>query len=284
MVKTQFGLTTLIIFIAMIVTAAIAAGVIIYTTQTLQQRALQVGSQARERVSTGVEVTRVFGYQYDLSAKKLDTNLQAISVIAPVMRLMAGSKPIGFERISYILTTQYGDVLSYKVGSSLPTVVYGVMQGGNYLIYGFLYNGNVNVLNVTSNDQKACSTINEYSGKYIIANKTVVNGTVVSCSIALNQSAISVPLSNTGILDLLSEMYEAGIDSPFAVVGIFASQLSPYLQEGDVYEVVLFLGKYLTPNTRYTLQIIPQDGYIFTVDGRIPTVLTQVFEDIWASG
>ncbi|MFH7903188.1 MAG: flagellin, partial [Candidatus Aenigmatarchaeota archaeon] len=51
MVKTQFGLTTLIIFIAMIVTAAIAAGVIIYTTQTLQQRALQVGAQARERVA-----------------------------------------------------------------------------------------------------------------------------------------------------------------------------------------------------------------------------------------
>jgi len=283
MVKTQFGLTTLIIFIAMIVTAAIAAGVIIYTTQTLQQRALQVGAQARERVSTGVEVTRVFGYQYDLSTRKLDTNLQAISVIAPVMRLMAGSKPIGFERISYILTTGY-DVLAYKIGTSLPTAVYGIMQGWNYIIYGFLYNGNVNVLNVTSDDPKMCNVINEYSGKYIIANKTVVNGIVTSCWIALNQSAISVPLTTNDVLNLLSEMHSAGIDSPFAVIGIFASQLSPYLQEGDVYEVMLYLGRYLTPNTRYTLQIIPQDGYIFTIDGKIPTVLTQVFEDIWASG
>jgi len=284
MVKTQFGLTTLIIFIAMIVTAAIAAGVIIYTTQTLQQRALQVGAQARERVATGVEVTRVFGYQYDLQTKSLNPNLQAVSVIAPVIRLMAGSKPIGFERISFILTTQYGDVLSYKIGSSLPTTVYGVMQGGNYIIYGFLYNGNVNVLNVTLDDPKICNIINEYSGKYIIANKMVVNETVVSCSIALNQSAISVPLTTTNMLNLLSEMYDAGIDSPIAVIGIFASQLSPYLQEGDIYEVVLYLGRYLTPNTRYTLQIIPQDGYIFTVDGKIPTVLTQVFEDIWAAG
>jgi len=284
MVRTQFGLTTLIIFIAMIVTAAIAAGVIIYTTQTLQQRALQVGAQARERVATGVEVTRVFGYQYDLQTNSLNPNLQAVSVVAPVMRLMAGSKPIGFERISYILTTQYGDVLSYKVGSSLPTAVYGVMQGGNYLIYGFLYNGSVSALGVTSYDQKTCNIINEYSGKYIIANKTIVNGTVVSCSITLNQSAINVPLTDRDVLNLLSEMHSAGIDSPMAIIGIFVSQLSPYLQEGDVYEVMLYLGRYLTPNTRYTLQIIPQDGYIFTIDGRIPTVLTQVFEDIWASG
>jgi len=284
MVRTQFGLTTLIIFIAMIVTAAIAAGVIIYTTQTLQQKALQVGAQARERVATGVEVTRVFGYQYNLQTNSLDSNLQAVSVIAPVMRLMAGSKPIGFERISYILTTQYGDVLSYKVGSALPAAVYGVMQGGNYLIYGFLYNGNVNVLNVTLNDQRTCSIIKEYSGKYIIANRTVDNGTVVSCWVALNQSAISTPLTIKNVLDLLSEMHYVGVDSPMAIIGIFVSQLSPYLQEGDVYEVILYLGRYLTPNTRYTLQIIPQDGYIFTIDGRIPTVLTQVFEDIWASG
>jgi len=282
MVRTQFGLTTLIIFIAMIVTAAIAAGVIIYTTQTLQQRALQVGAQARERVSTGVEVTRVWGYQYDLQAKRLDINVQAISAIMPVMRLMSGSKPIGFERISYILTTQYGDLLAYKVGTEVPTVVYGILQGGNYLIYGFLYNGNVNVISVNSSDQKTCSAINDYNGSYIIATKTVVNGTVVGCSISLNESAISSPLRDVDVLNLLSEMKAAGIDSPFAVIGLFASQISPYIQEGDVYEVLLYIGKYLTPNTRYTLQIIPQDGYIFTIDGRIPTVLTNVLEDVWA--
>ncbi|RDD52555.1 hypothetical protein BA065_01155 [Nanoarchaeota archaeon NZ13-N] len=282
MVRTQFGLTTLIIFIAMIVTAAIAAGVIIYTTQTLQQRALQVGAQARERVSTGVEVTRVWGYQYDLQAKRLDINVQAISAIMPVMRLMSGSKPIGFERISYILTTQYGDLLAYKVGTEVPTVVYGILQGGNYLIYGFLYNGNVNVISVNSSDQKTCSAINDYNGSYIIATKTVVNGTVVGCSISLNESAISNPLRDVDVLNLLSEMKAAGIDSPFAVIGLFASQISPYIQEGDVYEVLLYIGKYLTPNTRYTLQIIPQDGYIFTIDGRIPTVLTNVLEDVWA--
>jgi len=282
MVKTQFGLTTLIIFIAMIVTAAIAAGVIIYTTQALQQRALQVGSEAEGRVSTGVDVTRVFGYQYNIQTGTLDPNLQAISVVAPVMRLMAGSSPIGFESISYIITTQSGSVLSYSVGSSLPTAVYGILQGGNYLIYGFLYNGSVDVLNVTSNDPKACSTIKEYSGEYIIANTTVVNGTV-SCWIALNQSAISSSLNDTQVLNLLSEMYNAGISTPFAIIGIFTSQISPYLQEGDVYEVMLYLGEYLTPNTAYTLQVIPQNGYIFTINGRVPTVLTQVFEDIWAS-
>ncbi len=284
MVKTQFGLTTLIIFIAMIVTAAIAAGVIIYTTQTLQQRALQVGAQARERVATGVEVTRVFGYQYDISKKAFDINIQGISALAPVMRLMSGSKPISFERISYILTTESGDLFAYKVGTELPTAVYAILQGGNYLVYGFLFNGSVNVQNVSTNDTKICSSINAFSGTYIIANKTYVNGTLTGCWIALNSSIINKPLKDIDLLNMLAEMKEAGIDSPFAIVGFQVSKISPYLQEGDIYEVILYLGKYLTPNTEYTLQVIPQNGYIFTINGKIPTVLTNVFEDVWASG
>ncbi|WP_231434302.1 archaellin/type IV pilin N-terminal domain-containing protein [Candidatus Nanopusillus massiliensis] len=44
MVRAQFGLSTLIILIAIIVTAAVAAGVIIYTASSLQSKALQTGA------------------------------------------------------------------------------------------------------------------------------------------------------------------------------------------------------------------------------------------------
>ncbi|MEM0379456.1 MAG: hypothetical protein QW038_01490 [Nanopusillaceae archaeon] len=285
MVKTQFGLTTLIIFIAMIVTAAIAAGVIIYTTQTLQQRALQVGAQARERVATGVEVTRVFGYQYDINKQILSRDLQAISAIAPLMRLMSGSKPISFSRISYILTTANGDIDAYQVGNKLPTAIYGVLQGGNYLIYGFLFNDAVNVINVSSSDVRECNIIKTYDGRYVKSDLIRdSNNSVVGCWIALDSTEIDKPLKDIEVLKILSELKEAGIASPFAIIGLQLSQISPFIQEGDLYQIVLYLGKYLTSRTRYTLQIIPQDGYIVTIDGFVPTVLTSVIEDVWASG
>ncbi|MEM4511655.1 MAG: hypothetical protein QXD25_02480 [Nanopusillaceae archaeon] len=285
MVKTQFGLTTLIIFIAMIVTAAIAAGVIIYTTQTLQQRALQVGAQARERVATGVEVVRVFGYQYDINKQILNRDLQAISLIAPVIRLMSGSRPISFSRISYILTTGMGDVYAYQVGNKLPTAVYVTLQGGSYLVYGFLFNDAVDVKNVTSFDVRECSIIKAYDGGYIEANVIRdANNTVIGCWIALKSIAVDRPLRDIDILNMLFELKEAGIASPFAIVGIQLSQISPFIQEGDLYQIILYLGKYLPSRTRYTLQIIPQEGYIVTIDGFVPTVLTSIFEDIWAAG
>ncbi|MEM1688290.1 MAG: hypothetical protein QXM04_02810 [Nanopusillaceae archaeon] len=285
MVKTQFGLTTLIIFIAMIVTAAIAAGVIIYTTQTLQQRALQVGAQARERVATGVEVTRVFGYQYDINKQILSRDLQAISAIAPLMRLMSGSKPISFSRISYILTTANGDIDAYQVGNKLPTAIYGVLQGGNYLIYGFLFNDAVDVMNVSSFDVRECNIIKTYDGRYVKSDLIRdSNNSVVGCWIALDSTEIDKPLKDIEVLKILSELKEAGIASPFAIIGLQLSQISPFIQEGDLYQIVLYLGKYLTSRTRYTLQIIPQDGYIVTIDGFVPTVLTSVIEDVWAAG
>lgn len=49
----------LIIFIAMVLVAAVAASVYITTSSRLQDRALAVGSEARERVSRGLDVVEV---------------------------------------------------------------------------------------------------------------------------------------------------------------------------------------------------------------------------------
>lgn len=76
MVRAQFGLSTLIILIAIIVTAAVAAGVIIYTASSLQSKALQTGAQAEQRITTGMQITQVFGYQYDPSNGQLNNYLQ----------------------------------------------------------------------------------------------------------------------------------------------------------------------------------------------------------------
>jgi flagellin FlaB len=56
------GIGTLIIFIAMVLIAAVAAGVIMQTQETLQQRSYTVAKQTIRDVSSGLKIIGVTGY------------------------------------------------------------------------------------------------------------------------------------------------------------------------------------------------------------------------------
>ena len=59
--KAEIGVGTLIIFIAMILVAAIAASVLVQTAVSLQNRALLTGGRATDSVSTGMEALVIYG-------------------------------------------------------------------------------------------------------------------------------------------------------------------------------------------------------------------------------
>ncbi|MEM4511442.1 MAG: archaellin/type IV pilin N-terminal domain-containing protein, partial [Nanopusillaceae archaeon] len=59
--KGQTGIGTLIVFIALVLTAAIAAFLITQTTVATQSKAAAVADQARERTGTTLEIVRVEG-------------------------------------------------------------------------------------------------------------------------------------------------------------------------------------------------------------------------------
>ncbi len=108
--KGEMGIGTLIVFIAMILVAAIAAGVLIRTATSLQSKALLTGERSKEQVSTGMTATLM--YAENASGD------QEIDDFYMKTKLVPGSGPIKFDEMSLLFITKDQKVdLEYRSGS-----------------------------------------------------------------------------------------------------------------------------------------------------------------------
>ena len=95
--RGQVGIGTLIVFIAMVLVAAIAAGVLINTAGLLQAQAQQTGAETTSEVSDRLQIGNVVGLT--------DPNEDKIEVLNASVRLAAGSDPVNLSKASYTLAS-----------------------------------------------------------------------------------------------------------------------------------------------------------------------------------
>jgi flagellin-like protein len=92
--KAQVGLGTLIIFIAMILVAAVAAGTLMRTSGSLEFKARTTGEMATKEVSTNLKVIEIAGYAGD--GGTLQNNITKLII---TISLAPGSSDIAYEDI-----------------------------------------------------------------------------------------------------------------------------------------------------------------------------------------
>ena len=102
--KGEFGIGTLIIFIAMIIVAAVAATVLIQTAYQLQQQAEKTGSEAIADVSTGFKVLHIGGLTNVPNANPV------VQVIEIKVGIVAGSPAIDMDNVLIEITDGSTDV------------------------------------------------------------------------------------------------------------------------------------------------------------------------------
>jgi len=110
--KGMVGIGTLIIFIAMVLVAAVAASVLIQTSQTLQQRAYKVSSETIQEVSSGIRIDDIVGYT--------NTNQTYLEYMAMIVAPRAGSQYIDLQNV--VVTVQLDN---YTVLEFEPNLVAG---------------------------------------------------------------------------------------------------------------------------------------------------------------
>lgn len=136
------GIGTLIIFIAMILVAAVAAGVLIQTASSLQSKSLDVGRQSQEKVTTSIEVVQVF--VQDTSDSKISVGVDNMTL---VVRLGSGSPPIKLSDLLLRFDTQGGtQSMTYggnstNFNSTFYAVSYKVLGSGH--VEGYLVGGDL---------------------------------------------------------------------------------------------------------------------------------------------
>ncbi|MBU0497436.1 MAG: hypothetical protein KKC68_06905 [Candidatus Thermoplasmatota archaeon] len=104
--QAMVGIGTLIVFIAMVLIAAVAASVLITTSESLQQRAKAVGIDTIREISAGLVIEDVVGYT--------DVNRSVVEYLAIEVRSRAGAADMDLTTVTLSILYDEFHLLKYN--------------------------------------------------------------------------------------------------------------------------------------------------------------------------
>lgn len=125
--KGEMGIGTLIIFIAMIIVAAVAATVLIQTSYQLQQQAEETGNVAIQDVATGFKVIHIGGV-----VDNTDPANPKIKTIEIKVGLLAGSPAIDLDNVLIEITDGKNDYTLNYTDKDVTDNTYATLAGKTF--------------------------------------------------------------------------------------------------------------------------------------------------------
>ncbi|MCD6383324.1 MAG: hypothetical protein J7L88_02545 [Thermoplasmata archaeon] len=116
----EMGISSMVIFIAMILSASVAAALLISTMGELQQQAQQTGEDVMWQISTGLTVVSATGDRDPENTGTLSDNIEYLYIR---VRTMAGSNPIKMDNVVIGLATEDTNV-DLTFGSDATATTY----------------------------------------------------------------------------------------------------------------------------------------------------------------
>ena len=129
--RAQVGIGTLIIFIAMVLVAAVAAAVLIQTSGVLQQKAQTTGKEATKEVSSNIDVESIEGWRSGMNASASDDDTFSTTVDRLDVRasLKVGSEPVDLNQVVVTITDGTGTNDLRYIEGTLNTNATNVTDG-----------------------------------------------------------------------------------------------------------------------------------------------------------
>ncbi len=299
------GVETLIIFIAMILVAAVAAAVIIRTSGVLQERAFAVSGQTRKRLVTGLEVIEMLG--------ESNTTAHTIANIEFSIRLRSGSTPINlrttqmtFNTQDLALTARLQNTLNEEYNISLTNLNNTLWQYLNndldedglndYMRLGVNCTGaneciefnltTVGILNVSLGKDLETPPVENISLNSVPVTK---NGDIYGYSVTKspnNQSAKNSLNTTLNITQFPKDNvcnYQTVIPERYYCIVARLGNKDSVLEYGEVYIMKFRLkeSNALKEEDTFQINIIPKEGSITYLAGSIPDVINDRKLILW---
>jgi archaellin len=276
--KAEMGIGTLIIFIALLLVAAIAAGVLIQTTGSLQEKALSTGNQAKGQIATNARIIEV-------SAS--DGRNGTVRYFTSIVKLASGSDAI---KLSEVLVTMNTYDMTATLQYAGDSAVYENRADGYYTMNPTLYEysaGGREIRDDYDNDQ-LIDRLDGGIGGNLILNLSTDGEFILGACVAgtPDYSAYNAGnyLSNTPVITCndtnVTSVYLTPRDSGRGVFSVEYLQTGPNhvlgnLQRGDVIKIYYEAPRDIGEAEQVRQNMIPKIGTPTLTEYITPEVISE---------